>query len=148
MSLENNKNFDALKLETDKFNVSLGNEKAKILIVDDNEIHLMMAETLLREEYNVNTAKSGKEALGHLYQGLVPQLIILDLLMPGMDGWHTYTRIKAISNLHDIPITFLTASSDPKDIKHAHEIGAVDYIKKPYDKDDLLNRVKKIIKQQ
>jgi len=147
MSHENNKNFDALKLETDKFNVTLGNEKQKILIVDDNEIHLIMSETVLREDYDVTTAKSGKEALGLFYQGLVPQLILLDLMMPGMDGWHTYTRIKAISNLHDIPIAFLTASDDPKDIKHAQEMGAVDYIKKPYDKDDFINRVGKIIKK-
>jgi len=145
MSHENNKNFDALKLETDKFNVTLGNEKKKILIVDDNEIHLIMTETVLRDIYDVTTAKSGKEALGLFYQGLVPQLIILDLMMPGMDGWHTYTRIKAISNLHDIPIAFLTASSDPKDIKHAQEMGAVDYIKKPYDKDDFIDRVEKIL---
>jgi len=145
MSHENNKNFDALKLETDKFNVTLGNERQKILIVDDNEIHLIMSETVLRDNYDVTTAKSGKEALGLFYQGLVPQLIILDLMMPGMDGWHTYTRIKAISNLHDIPIAFLTASDDPKDIKHAQEMGAVDYIKKPYDKDDFINRVGKIL---
>jgi len=69
----------------------------------------------------------------------------LDLLMPDMDGWSTYTKIKDMSNLHDIPIAFFTVSDDPEDIKHAHEIGAVDYIKKPYDKDDLLKRIKNIL---
>jgi len=64
-----------------------------------------------------------------------------------MDGWDTYKRIKAIGGLHDIPIAFLTTSNDPKDIQHAHEIGAVDYIKKPYDKDDLLRRIGKILKK-
>jgi CheY-like chemotaxis protein len=67
--------------------------------------------------------------------------------MPGMDGWHTYNRIKAISGLHDTPIAFFTASGDPKDIQHAREMGAVDYIKKPYEKDDLTRRVGKIIKR-
>jgi CheY-like chemotaxis protein len=148
MSQENNKNFESLKTETQKFNDTVGNEKKKILIVDDNNIHLMMAEAIIQTEYDVVTAESGKEALGLFYQGLVPQLIILDLMMPGMDGWHAYKRIKAISNLHDTPIAFLTASDDPKDIQHAHEIGAVDYIKKPYDKDDLLNRIGKIVKKQ
>ncbi|WP_461247916.1 methyl-accepting chemotaxis protein [Treponema sp. R6D11] len=145
MSLENNRNFELVKQETQKFNVTDGNEKKKILMVDDDEIHLEMVGEVLNNKYDVTTSKSGKEALGLFYQGLVPQLILLDLIMPDMDGWNTYTRIKAISNLHDIPIAFFTVSDDPKDIQHAHEIGAVDYIKKPYDKDDLINRVGKIL---
>jgi methyl-accepting chemotaxis protein len=147
MSMENNKNFESLKQETEKFNVTVGDEKQKLLIVDDDIIHLEMVESVLSNKYDVTTAKSGKEALGLFYQGLVPQLILLDLIMPDMDGWNAYSKIKAISSLHDIPIAIFTASNDPKDIKHAHEMGAVDYIKKPYDKDDLINRVGKIIKK-
>jgi methyl-accepting chemotaxis protein len=146
MSLENNRNFDSLKLETQKFNDSVGDEKKKILIVDDDVIHLEMVKTVLQDNYDIFTAKSGKEALGLFYQGLVPQLILLDLIMPEMDGWDTYSRVKVISNLHDTPIAFFTASNDPKDIQHAQEMGAVDYIKKPYDKDDLTTRVEKILK--
>jgi len=144
MSMENSRNFESLKLETQKFNNTVGNEKQKILIVDDDAIHLEMVESVLRNEYEISTAQSGKEALGLFYQGLVPKLILLDLIMPGMDGWDTYSRIKAISGLHDIPIAFFTSSSDPKDIKHAHEMGAVDYIKKPFNTDDLKKRVGKI----
>jgi len=147
MSLENNKNFESLKQETQKFNDTSGDEKKKILIVDDDNIHLEMVKTVLQSEYEVSTAASGKEALGLFYQGLVPQLILLDLIMPDMDGWNTYGRIKAISGLHDTSIAFFTSSSDPKDIQHAQEMGAVDYIKKPYDKDDLLNRVGRILKK-
>jgi methyl-accepting chemotaxis protein len=146
MSLENNRNFESLKQETEKFNVTAGNEKKKILIVDDDGIHLEIVKTVLQDNYDVSSAISGKEALGLFYQGLVPELILLDLIMPGMDGWNTYSRIRAISSLHDTPIAFFTSSIDPKDIQHAHEMGAVDYIKKPYDKDDLMNRVKRIIK--
>jgi len=148
MSHENNRNFESLKQETEKFINTFGNEKKKVLVVDDNEIHLLLAETYLRDEYTVYTAKSGKEALGLFYQGMVPQIILLDLIMPDMDGWHTYKRIKAISNLHDTPIAFLTGSNDPKDIQHAHDMGAADYIKKPYEKDDLLRRVARILKNQ
>jgi CheY-like chemotaxis protein len=68
--------------------------------------------------------------------------------MPEMDGWDTYNRIKMISSLHDTPIAFFTASSDPKDIERASEMGAVDYIKKPYDRDDLINRVGRIINER
>jgi CheY-like chemotaxis protein len=147
MSLENNKNFESVKQETEKFNVSADNEKPKILMVDDDVIHLEMVSTVLSNDYDISTAESGKEAMALFYQGLVPQLILLDLIMPDMDGWHTYSRIKAISGLHDTPIAFFTASSDPKDIKHAHDMGAVDYIKKPYDKDDLLHRIEKILRK-
>jgi len=147
MSMENNRNFDSLKQETEKFNDSTGGEKKRILMVDDDSIHLEMAESVLSEEYDISSAASGKEALALFYQGLVPQLILLDLVMPEMDGWNTYSRIKAISGLHDIPIAFFTSSNDPKDINQAHEMGAVDYIKKPYDKDDLINRVEKILEK-
>jgi methyl-accepting chemotaxis protein len=147
MSLENNRNFESLKKETEKFNVNAGDEKPKILIVDDDVMHLEMVEAVLANDYEVLTAVSGKDALGLFYQGLVPHLILLDLIMPDMDGWNTYSRIKAIGGLHDIPIAFFTSSGDPNDIQHAREMGAVDYIKKPYDKDDLLRRVEKILKK-
>jgi methyl-accepting chemotaxis protein len=147
MSLENNRNFDALKHETEKFNDTIGNEKQKILVVDDDSIHLKMLEAVLQDEYDITTATSGKEALGLFYQGMVPRLILLDLVMPGMDGWGTYERIKAISGLHDTPIAFFTASDDPKDKQRAYEMGAVDYIKKPYDRDDLIQRIGKILRK-
>jgi len=145
MSQENNRNFESLKSETQKFNDTFGDEKQKILMVDDDAIHLEMVESVLQDEYDISTATSGKEALGLFYQGLVPQLILLDLIMPGMDGWDTYSRIKAIGALHDTPIAFFTASTDPKNIQHAREMGAVDYIKKPYNADDLKNRIRKIL---
>jgi methyl-accepting chemotaxis protein len=147
MSSVNNKNFDSLKQETEKFNVSAGNEKRKVLIVDDDNIHLEMVEAVLQNDYDVTAAKSGKEAMDLFYHGLVPGLILLDLIMPDMDGWDTYSRIKAISNLHDTPIAFFTASNDPKDIEHAQEMGAIDYIKKPFETEDLISRVGKIIKK-
>jgi CheY-like chemotaxis protein len=65
--------------------------------------------------------------------------------MPEMDGWHTYSRIKKISGLHDTPIAFFTGSDNPKDMGRANEMEAVDYIKKPCKKDDLLNKIGKII---
>jgi CheY-like chemotaxis protein len=64
-----------------------------------------------------------------------------------MDGWDTYERIKAIGNLHDVPIAFVTSSNDPQDIARANKMGAVDYINKPVQKSELLERVRKIIKK-
>jgi methyl-accepting chemotaxis protein len=145
MSLENNRNFDALKLETEKFRDTVGNEKRKLLVVDDDSIHREMVNAVLSGEYDISTAKSGKDALGLFYQGLVPQLILLDIVMPEMDGWDTYNRIKAISALHDTPIAFFTSSDDPKDKQRAQEMGAVDFIKKPFDGDDLIKRIGRIM---
>jgi methyl-accepting chemotaxis protein len=104
MSMENNRSFGTLKQETEKFKDTAGNEKQKILVIDDDVIHLEMVQAVLQNEYDVITAKSGSEALGLFYQGLVPHLILLDLIMPDMDGWDMYSRIKAISGfLHDNP---------------------------------------------
>jgi methyl-accepting chemotaxis protein/CheY-like chemotaxis protein len=143
MSTENSRNFDDLKQETDKFKVSTGGEMKKVLIVDDDEIHLEMTKGILENDFEVTTVKSGKDALQLFYQGFVPSLILLDLVMPNMDGWHAYERIHGISKLHNVPIAFCTSSSDQKDIEHAKRIGAVDYIKKPCN--DMLARVKKLI---
>jgi methyl-accepting chemotaxis protein len=145
MSAENNHNFESLKNETNKFKDTVGNEKKKILIVDDDGISLAMIKTILKVDYDVVTAASGKDALGLLYQGLVPHLILLDLIMPDMDGWNTYSRIKDIGGLHDIPMAILTSSGDPKDIQRAQETGVVDYIRKPCEKDELLKRIAKIL---
>ena len=123
-------------------------EKQKILVVDDDDIILEMVKTVLKNEYDILTAKSGKEALGLFFQGLVPQLVLLDLVMPDMDGWDTYTKIKAMSDLHDTHIAIITSSENSKDIERAREMGAVDFIKKPVEKDDLLNRVKKLLDKQ
>jgi methyl-accepting chemotaxis protein len=143
MSTENSRNFEELKQETEKFKVVSGNEKKKILMVDDDEIHLEMAKGILEKNYEVIMVKSGKDALQLFFQGLVPNLVLLDLIMPEMDGWYTYERVKGISNLHNVPIAFVTASDDPKDRAQADEMGAVDYIKKPCN--DLLERVGKLV---
>jgi CheY-like chemotaxis protein len=145
MGAENTRNFDELKVESEKFRVDTGNEKKKILVVDDDGIHLEMVKEVLKGTYDVITVKSGKEALALFYKGLVPQLILLDIVMPEMGGWDIYERIKTIGGLHDIQMAFFTASDDPKDIQKAREMGTVDYIKKPFKAEDLLNRVGKII---
>ena len=143
MSTENSQNFEELKVETEKFKVVSDSEKKKILVVDDEELILTMAKSMLGKEYEVTTVKSGKEALQLFYKGLVPDLVLLDLIMPGLDGWNTYERIKDISNLHHVPIAFFTSSNDPADKIQASKMGAVDFIEKPCK--DLLGRVKKLI---
>ena len=122
-------------------------EKRKLLLVDDDDIQLSIAEYMLMNEFEVITAKSGKEALDILDKGLVPSLILLDILMPHMDGWETYTNIRALDFLRDVPIVFLTALNEAREEKYAQEIGVVDYIIKPFAKNDLLKRVEAILKK-
>ncbi|MCL2764691.1 MAG: response regulator [Treponema sp.] len=117
----------------------------KILIVDDNEVHLVIAENLLKGHYDVTTAKSGKDALIFLSKGLVPSIILLDVLMPEMDGWETYNKIKGISLLRNVPIAFLTSLDGVREKLYASRIGAADLITKPYEAGELLNRIEKIL---
>jgi CheY-like chemotaxis protein len=146
MSAENNKNFTDLKKETEKFKISTGNEMKKILLVDDDPTHLTATSSILEKDYEIVTARSGHDALVLFYQGLVPHLVLLDLIMPGMDGWDTYERIRALSNLHHVPIAIFSASEDPQDRVRAQQMGAVDFIQKPAKKLELLEKIGKLIK--
>ena len=119
----------------------------KILLVDDDEVHLAVARSMLEEKYQILTAKSGKEALGFFFKGEYPNLVLLDVFMPNMDGWETYKRIKALSFLKDIPIAFFTSSTEITEKDRAIEIGAADFITKPFEKKDLFKRVKTMLKK-
>jgi len=121
--------------------------KKKILLVDDNEVQLSVSEIQLNKDYEVTTAKSGKEALDYLFHGHVPDLIILDILMPDMDGWETFGRLRAISKLHEVPILFFSSINDQKEIDRAFDMGAVDFIVKPCNNIELLDRVKNVVKK-
>ena len=120
-------------------------DKKTILLVDDDETHLLIAQSLLKHDYKTLTAKSGEEALGYYAKGIYPDMVLLDIFMPSMDGWETYHRLKGISVLKEIPIAFLTSENDAMEEKHAYEIGAADYIIKPYDKANLLQRVQRVL---
>jgi CheY-like chemotaxis protein len=145
MSAENSRNFDELKAESEKFRVDKGDEKKKIIVIDDEETILTMTRGMLGDDYDVTTVKSGREALLLFFQGFVPDLALLDLKMPDMDGWDTYNRIRDISNIHKVPIAIFTSSDDPDDKAQAQKMGAADYIMKPVKKAEMMGRVKKLI---
>jgi len=147
MNDENNRNFDDLKKETEKFKVQTGDEKRIVLTVDDDETHLVAIKGMLEKDYEVITAGSGHDALKLFYQGLVPHIIMLDLIMPGMGGWDIFQRIRQISKLHFVPIVIYSSSDDPADITKANEVGAVDFIRKPCKKDELLSKIGSIVEK-
>jgi methyl-accepting chemotaxis protein len=145
MSAENSKNFDQLKEESEKFKVNSADEKKKIIVIDDEATVLTMTKGVLSTIYDVTAVNSGQEALKLFFQGYTPHLVLLDLIMPEMGGWDAFIRIRDLTKLHKIPIAIYTTSDDPKDKAKAQELEVVDYIQKPCKKDQLLNRIEKIL---
>jgi CheY-like chemotaxis protein len=110
------------------------NEKytADILIVDDITANLKVLGGILKDEgYKVRPVLNGELAL-QVAQKEKPDLILLDIMMPGMDGYEVCTRIKSNPDLKDIPVIFISALNDTNDLVKAFQSGGVDYITKPF----------------
>ena len=103
----------------------------KILIVDDAMENIQILHAALRDEHDVLFAMDGVKALEMAHQHL-PDLILLDAMMPGMDGYAVCAELRASPKLHGIPIIFVTALSQPEDETRALEAGAADFISKPF----------------
>jgi putative two-component system response regulator len=105
-------------------------QKPRILVVDDMPENIQILSDILRDDYTVLAAKSGEKALQFVLRQ-PPDLILLDVMMPGMDGFEVCTRLKAEKKWEKIPVIFITAMNEIKDEAHGFEVGAVDYITKP-----------------
>lgn len=113
-----------------------------VLLVDDNPQNLqVLGQTLQNDGYEIAMAMSGQEALNFLKDER-PQIILLDVMMPEMNGYEVCKELKSIEKLKDIPIIFLTAKIDVDDIVAGFEAGGVDYIAKPFNGRELIARVK------
>lgn len=121
---------------------SEGLTKPTILIVDDTPDNLTLMRELLKSDYHVQVANSGARALKLAALSPHPDLILLDIMMPGMDGYEVCQRLKADPQTLGIPVVFLTAKADVEDEQRGLEIGAVDYITKPISPPIVLARVK------
>jgi putative two-component system response regulator len=119
-----------------------GVEKSTILVVDDTPDNLALMMDLLKDTYKVRLANSGERALKMLVGSPPPDLILLDIMMPGMDGYEVCQRLKSNPNTRDIPVVFLTAKTEVEDEKRGLEIGAVDYLTKPVSPPIVLARIK------
>ncbi len=118
--------------------------KTHILIIDDIVDNIQVAMNILEEDsYNLSFATQGEEALSLIKQTSSQfDLILLDIMMPGLDGFEVCRRIKQDPQHKDIPIIFLTARTDIDSITQGFSLGAVDYISKPFQAEELLARVK------
>ncbi len=112
-----------------------------VLVVDDSPENLELMGGLLSDLYRIKVANSGSRALKILEGDELPELILLDVMMPGMSGWDVCKVIKADKRLADIAVIFLTAKTSPEDERLGFELGAVDYISKPINPATLMSRV-------
>lgn len=105
--------------------------RARLLIVDDEPINIRMLDAMLRDDYDISAATSGELALKRAFT-TPPDLILLDIQMPTMDGYEVCRRLKDNEHTRDIPIIFVTAKTDTAEEIRGLELGAVDYITKPF----------------
>ncbi len=119
----------------------MGNGKKLILIVDDNpENRKVLGNLLVNSGYDVAVANDGYKTL-ELLKNLIPDLILLDVMMPGMNGFEVCEKIKDNLILKHIPIIFLTAKVATEDVVKGFKVGGVDYVQKPFNSEELMARV-------
>jgi phosphoserine phosphatase RsbU/P len=108
-------------------------EKQKlVLLVDDTPANVQIVQAILKDSYRIRVATNGVKALALANREPLPDLILLDVIMPGMDGFEVCTRLKADPATSDIPIIFLTGQTEIEDETKGFEVGGVDYIHKPF----------------
>lgn len=134
------------------FEISLSNEhqpmlathaaKSRILIVDDEPPNQLILEDLLQQQFDVYTAFNGRQALDYLKTENRVDLILMDIMMPELNGFDTCQKIKSEPGLQDIPVLFLTSLDSAADEEHGLSLGAEDFIHKPYSPAVVLARVR------
>ncbi len=114
----------------------------RILVADDDPSILRLLQLNFElEGYEVATASDGEEALAQA-RASSPDVIVLDVMMPGLDGWEVCRRLKEDEALRDVPVVLLTALGQERERRHGLAMGASEYVQKPFDPDQLVNVVK------
>jgi putative two-component system response regulator len=118
----------------------MGTERQTIMLVDDNMASLTMGKNILKDKYNVYPIPSGKK-LFEIMEKVSPDLILLDVAMPEMDGYEVIKKLKAGRKTLDIPVIFLTSRDDPGNELEGLSLGAIDYVSKPFSPALLIQRI-------
>lgn len=122
-------------------------DKPLVLIVDDAEMNRMILQDILEDSYRIVEAKTGKEALEKMnYYGQEIALMLLDIVMPEMDGFEVLNHLYENAVLDNLPVIIISSDENNDSIKRAYELGAADYIRRPFDADVVKKRVSNIIK--
>lgn len=120
-------------------------KKRRILVAEDDPSIRTMIVKVLSQHYDVVVASDGKAALARAAEAPAPDLLLLDVMMPGLDGHAVAGAVRKLPGLKGIPIIFLTAKTGPAEVIKGIQSGARHYITKPFKIDDLLLRVKKVL---
>jgi two-component system sensor histidine kinase/response regulator len=121
-------------------------EKPTVLVVDDTPANLQLLYELLKGEFEVRTASNGQKALDICQSDTPPDLVLLDIMMPGMDGFEVAQRLREHPSSETIPVIFVTAKSDQESRLKGLGLGAVDFVAKPVDPEVLLPRVRNFMR--
>ena len=112
-----------------------------VLIVDDENMNMFALTHMLKSDYTVYAAKNGQSAI-RIAKKQLPDVILLDILMPEMDGYEVLSLLKSDEETRKIPVIFVTGLINPEDEKKGLELGAADYISKPFDAEDVRMKVR------
>jgi phosphoserine phosphatase RsbU/P len=112
--------------------MSTAEQKKLVLAVDDTPANIQVVQSILKYDYKIRVATSGAKALEVVSNQPLPDLVLLDVMMPGMDGYEVCAQLKANQETRDIPVIFLTGKTEAEDETRGFEVGAVDYIHKPF----------------
>ena len=125
----------------------MGDEQPQstILVVDDTPENIDVLNGILKPEYKVKVALNGEKALKVAASDNKPDLILLDIMMPGMDGFEVCQRIKSDSDTSHIPIIFVSGAEDSQSKDEGLKLGAVDYIVKPIDPVEVKEKIRKYL---
>ncbi|BBD64352.1 response regulator receiver sensor signal transduction histidine kinase [Nostoc commune NIES-4072] len=134
-------------IEGQKNSINCAFSKGIILVVDDNPANLQVLSSFLdQSSFEVWAARSGERAIQRLENDDLPDLILLDVMMPGIDGFETCKQLKSNPRVQDIPVIFMTALSETADKIKGLQLGAVDYITKPFQHEEVLVRIENHLK--
>jgi DNA-binding response OmpR family regulator len=121
---------------------------ALILVADDDPVIVRLLQVNFKlEGYDVETAAHGEEALNKA-RDLRPALILLDVMMPGVDGWEVARRLKADDGTKNIPVLFLSARAQEEDRRRGLELGVTEYVTKPFDPGELIGLVERCLSER
>ena len=133
------------KVEMTSYSYLTERTMSKVLIVDDEPNILLSLEFLMKKQgYKVFIARDGEEAMDIINEE-VPEIVVLDIMMPQVDGYEVCTYIKASPSFQHIKVIFLTAKTKPEDIEKGKEIGADAYMTKPFSTRNLMKKVKEML---
>jgi CheY-like chemotaxis protein len=124
--------------------IRMAGKRKTIIVVDDSDVNLVICKKILKPFYEVYSAPSATR-LFKLMEHIKPDLIMLDVEMPDINGYEAARMLKEEADFREIPIIFLTARNDPVSEKIGLNLGAVDYIIKPVDSEQLIERIGKLL---